>query len=286
MKRRSNRDYFGPMTGFKGFLHRTAMFLLYPLRKPLIFFPLLILLYLIPTFIGARPSEVHVWYWNKIKSAYNSAAGVVSDKVNPWFADKEEAVPELGGKALPERGIDQLVGMRQKAVRRQMFEKAKSAPQAVDILENEEIVPVSEIKRDEQPQPAADVVQEYNNKISELSSRNTAPAGSATITVSQKLPLVYLKDPVPVSGKALVQNANEIIVDGTYIFLYGIYVDPNLPKGIEAKKYLEQFVKDKVVRCDIVAYTYQDIATALCYVDDDSINQRLVDEEFSRNVAL
>lgn len=286
MKRRSNRDYFGPMTGFKGFLHRTAMFLLYPLRKPLIFFPLLILLYLIPTFIGARPSEVHVWYWNKIKSAYNSAAGVVSDKVNPWFADKEEAVPELGGKALPERGIDQLVWMRQKAVRRQMFEKAKSAPQAVDILENEEIVPVSEIKRDEQPQPAADVVQEYNDKISELSSRNTAPAGSATITVSQKLPLVYLKDPVPVSGKALVQNANEIIVDGTYIFLYGIYVDPNLPKGIEAKKYLEQFVKDKVVRCDIVAYTYQDIATALCYVDDDSINQRLVDEEFSRNVAL
>lgn len=286
MKRRSNRDYFGPMTGFKGFLHRTAMFLLYPLRKPLIFFPLLILLYLIPTFIGARPSEVHVWYWNKIKSAYNSAAGVVSDKVNPWFADKEEAVPELGGKALPERGIDQLVGMRQKAVRRQMFEKAKSAPQAVDILENEEVVPVSEIKRDEQPQPAADVVQEYNDKISELSSRNTAPAGSATITVSQKLPLVYLKDPVPVSGKALVQNANEIIVDGTYIFLYGIYVDPNLPKGIEAKKYLEQFVKDKVVRCNIVAYTYQDIATALCYVDDDSINQRLVDEEFSRNVAL
>lgn len=286
MKRRSNRDYFGPMTGFKGFLHRTAMFLLYPLRKPLIFFPLLILLYLIPTFIGARPSEVHVWYWNKIKSAYNSAAGVVSDKVNPWFADKEEAVPELGGKALPERGIDQLVGMRQKAVRRQMFEKAKSAPQAVDILENEEVVPVSEIKRDEQPQPAADVVQEYNDKISELSSRNTASAGSVTITVSQKLPLVYLKDPVPVSGKALVQNANEIIVDGTYIFLYGIYVDPNLPKGIEAKKYLEQFVKDKVVRCDIVAYTYQDIATALCYVDDDSINQRLVDEEFSRNVAL
>ena len=286
MKRRSNRDYFGPMTGFKGFLHRTAMFLLYPLRKPLIFFPLLILLYLIPTFIGARPSEVHVWYWNKIKSAYNSAAGVVSDKVNPWFADKEEEVPELGGKALPERGIDQLVGMRQKAVRRQMFEKAKSAPQAVDILENEEVVPVSEIKRDEQPQPAADVVQEYNDKISELSSRNTAPAGSATITVSQKLPLVYLKDPVPVSGKALVQNANEIIVDGTYIFLYGIYVDPNLPKGIEAKKYLEQFVKDKVVRCDIVAYTYQDIATALCYVDDDSINQRLGDEEFSRNVAL
>lgn len=282
MKRRSNRDYFGPMTGFKGCLHRTAMFMLYPLRKPLIFFPLLILLYLIPTFIGARPSEVHVWYWNKIKNAYNSVAGVVSDKVNPWFANKEEAAPELGGKVLPERGIDQLVGMRQKAVRRQMFEKAKSAPQAVDILENEEVVSVSEVRREGQ----VGVVQKYNDKISELNNQNMVPAGSETIAVSQKLPLVYLKNPISVSGKALVQNANEIIVDETYIFLYGIYVDPNLLKGIEAKKYLEQFVKDKVVRCDIVAYTYQDIATALCYVEDESINQRLVDEDFSRNVAL
>ena len=68
MRRRSNRDYFGPARGFKGFLHRIAMILLYPLRKPLIFFPLLILLYLVPTFIGAKPSEVHLWYWNKIKN--------------------------------------------------------------------------------------------------------------------------------------------------------------------------------------------------------------------------
>ena len=128
MKRRSNRDYFGPMTGFKGFLHRTALLLLYPLRKPLIFFPLLILLYLLPTFIGAKPSEVHIWYWHQVKGAYNSAVSIVSDKAGSWFADKEETVPELGGKVLPERGIDQLVGMRQKAVRRQMFEKAKSAP--------------------------------------------------------------------------------------------------------------------------------------------------------------
>lgn len=72
-----------------------------------------------------------------------------------------------------------------------------------------------------------------------------APAGSSTVTVSQKLPLVYLKDPVSVSGKALVQNANEIIVDGTYIFLYGIYVDPNLPKGIEAKNIWSSLSKTK-----------------------------------------
>lgn len=284
MRRRSNNDYFGPSRGFKGFLHRTAMILLYPFRKPLIFIPVVILLYLVPTFIGARPAEVHLWYWNKIKTAYLKTADIVSEQSKGLFPEKETGIPEMGGTVLPEKGIDQLVGTRQKIVRRQIFEKAKSAPQVVDILENEEVVPVPQARPNENTED--DVIRNYNNKMNELNRQNTSASSSTTIQVSQKLPLVYLKTPVQISGKALVQNANEIVVDGTFIFLYGIYVDPNMPKGIEAKKYLEQFIKDKTVRCDIVAYTYQDIATGLCYIDNQNINQTLVDEEFSRNVAL
>ena len=209
MKRRSNRDYFGPMTGFKGFLHRIAMILLYPFRKPLIFFPLLFLLYLIPTFIGSRPSEVHIWYWNKIKTACSSIVNVVSDAVRPLFSDVEDALPELGGRMLPERGIDQLVGTKQKAIRRQMFEKAKSAPQAVNILENEEVVPVSAIKRDEQ-QSVSDAVEEHKEKSGYLSVSEQSV--SSAVNISQTLPLVYLKSPVTVSGKVQVENANEIMI--------------------------------------------------------------------------
>ena len=282
MRRRSNRDYFGPMTGFSGFLHRAAMILLYPLRKPLIFIPVLILMYLIPTFIGSKPSEVHLWYWNKIKNGYNFVAETVSDKVKPIVGKTEVLMPELGGKMLPERGIDQLVGTKQKAIRRQMFEKAKSAPVVVDILENQEVVSVEEAKKEQALMQAekAEVNTEVVAEDAGVQSENKK------IVVSETLPLIYVKNQVAISGSAVVQNANEMIVNGTYIFLYGIYVDPNLSKGIEAKKFLEEMVKGKTVHCNIVAYTYQEVATALCEVDGQSINQKMVDEELSKNVAL
>lgn len=276
--RRRREDYFGPMRGWKGFFHRLLMALLYPFRKPLIFIPVLILLYLIPTFIGAKPAEVHLWYWDKAKKVYNASADFIKNKTEGLIPQGENLTPQMGGTVLPEKGIDQLVNTRQRAVRRQMFEKAKSAPQVVDILETEEVIPVAEIQRNsaETVSAAADVSVAAANS---LNSKNI-------VNLEKKLPLVYVKDVKVVSGEAVVHNANEIVVDGTYIFLYGIYVDPNLPKGIEAKKFLEQYVKDKTVRCDIVAYTYQNIATGLCYVGGESINQTLVDEEFSKNVAL
>lgn len=282
MRRRNDRDYFGPMTGFKGFLHRVAMILLYPLRKPLIFIPVLILMYLIPTFIGSKPSEVHLWYWNKIKNGYNFVVDTVSDKVKPLVGKTEGLLPELGGRMLPERGIDQLVGTKQQAIRRQMFEKAKSAPQAVDILENQEVVSVEEVKKEQ----ALAQMQEVEAEKSEALGENVVQTQKQKVVISETLPLIYIKNSIAIEGVAEVQNANEMVVNGTYVFLYGIYVDPNLPKGIEAKKYLEVLVKDKKVHCDIVAYTYQEIATALCYVDGESINQKLVDEGFSKNVAL
>ena len=282
MRRRNDRDYFGPMTGFKGFLHRVAMILLYPLRKPLIFIPVLILMYLIPTFIGSKPSEVHLWYWNKIKNGYNFVVDTVSDKVKPLVGKTEGLLPELGGRMLPERGIDQLVGTKQQAIRRQMFEKAKSAPQAVDILENQEVVSVEEVKKEQ----ALAQMQEVEAEKSEALGENVVQTQKQKVVISETLPLIYIKNSIAIEGAAEVQNANEMVVDDTYVFLYGIYVDPNLPKGIEAKKYLEVLVKDKKVHCDIVAYTYQEIATALCYVDGESINQKLVDEGFSKNVAL
>ena len=282
MRRRSDRDYFGPMTGFKGFLHRVAMILLYPLRKPMIFIPVLILMYLIPTFIGSKPSEVHLWYWNKIKNGYNFVADKVSDKVKPLVGKTEGLMPELGGKMLPERGIDQLVGTKQKTIRRQMFEKAKSAPQAVDILENQEVVSVEEVKKEQ-----ALIQAEKNDAImEEVTKGDNLQPEKQKIVVSETLPLIYVENQIDVSGAAIVQNANEMIVNGTYIFLYGIYVDPNTPKGVEAKKFLEQMVKGKTVRCSIVAYTYQEVATALCEVDGESINQKMVDEGLSKNVAL
>ena len=104
--------------------------------------------------------------------------------------------------------------------------------------------------------------------------------------VKRNLPLIYLDVPKEVIGVTKVYNANEIEVDGTYIFLYGIYVNPETELGLEAKKFLENVVKNQVVRCSIVAYTFQDIATGMCYVGGENINRMLVTHKFSKNVAL
>ena len=66
--------------------------------------------------------------------------------------------------------------------------------------------------------------------------------------VKRNLPLIYLDEPKEVIGVTKVYNANEIEVDGTYIFLYGIYVNPETELGLEAKKFLENVVKNQVVR--------------------------------------
>ena len=281
MRRRSNSDYFGPTTGFMGFLHRVVMILLYPFRKPLIFIPVLILMYLIPTFIGSKPSEVHLWYWNKIKSGYAYVSEIVLGKVSPLIDKTENLVPDVVKSSLQERGIDQLVGTKQKVVRRQMFEKAKAAPQAVDILESEEVVSVEEGKREQ----TLALVAKQEAEAQTLQQAKPQ-AEIQHIEISKTLPLIYLDNPTEISGEAQVQNANEMVVNGTYLFLYGIYVEPNSVEGLNAQKYLEQYVKDKIVRCSIVAYTYQEVATALCYVDGKNINRHLIDEGYSKNVAL
>ena len=54
----------------------------------------------------------------------------------------------------------------------------------------------------------------------------------------------------------------------------------------EAAEYLKELAEQKHIECDIVAYTYQNYATALCYIDGKSINQNLVDAGFADNIAL
>ena len=68
MKFKRNNDYIGPSKGLPAFLHKLFMVISYPIRKPFIFIPLLVLLYLAPTFMGVKPTEVHLWYWSKVKN--------------------------------------------------------------------------------------------------------------------------------------------------------------------------------------------------------------------------
>lgn len=286
MKFKKNNDYIGPSKGLSAVLHKLFMVVTYPIRKPFILIPLLVLLYLAPTFMGAKPTEVHLWYWSKVKNVSENVTNVVAEKTKGLIPDAAQNIMPAVNNS--EKGIDQLVDVPKlgaKAVRRQMFEKAKSTPQVVDIMseKNDTIAPMmSDIGTSEKMIVEQVATQSDGSKA--IIENNTQKI--MAITVPKKLPLVYLDAPKEIHGQVKVINANEIEVGGTYIFLYGIYVNPDSADGLEAKKFLEVMIKGQEVRCSILAYTYQDVATGMCYLGGKNLNQTLVDEELSKNVAL
>ena len=104
--------------------------------------------------------------------------------------------------------------------------------------------------------------------------------------VKKKLNLKYLDKNKTLSGEAIIHNANELSINNEYIFLYGIYAEPNSENGIKAETFLRNETSGKTVECIINAYTYQNIATAICSASGVELNRKLVDLGYSKNVAL
>lgn len=254
MKIRRENDYIAPSKGLAKWLHRTVMFITFPVRKPYVFIPLLIILYLAPTFMGVKPAEVHLWYWGYLKDTTSQVSTAVSDKTHDLMPKIE--LPKIEVNVPGEKTIGKVVDLPMKDTGRKMFEKAKSTPQTIDILEKNKIV--------------------------------NAPAINADVPAEakKKLALIYVNEPKEIKGEAKIVNANEIIINNETIFLYGIYVDPNTQKGREAKIYLTKTIGTEVVTCNVEAYTYQGIATGICQIKNLNLNKDMVEQGFSKNVAL
>ena len=276
LKKKKDED-LKKIGGFVGFLHRIVMFLTYPFRKPLRFILFLavigVISYCVPVYYyKVEPKNIQDWY----KGLFISV--------------KEQVV-------LPQnlKGTDTLVEVSQQPtaqdVRRQMFLKASgNSPHAVDVLaeKSQDVVDIKAIRRAEEDietyklpvvsetqmvefvEPEEEVKQEfdYNKHYGEYSN------------------LDYLNEPITISGEAIVHNANEMTVDGNYVFLYGIYANPKDGRGVRGKVYLKNFVQSEIVRCDILAYTKGEaVATAECYVGDIDINYLMVEKGFSDRVS-
>ena len=292
---KSRQDDITASKGLLGFLHKTVMFVLWPLRKPYIAIPLLILMYLIPTFIGARPTEVHIWYWNKIKGWFNPVSEQIVSKSKELVQSANFTIPdmsELKNKIMPSSDSapqEQLSDdyTKEQEIRRQIFEKAKNseAPLSIDIM--------SQQNQPQAPKFAAEPLADHlaptveTEATSETSQPEQAETSSTVAKAKQRnLDLIYLNTPQEISGEAYVVSANEIIINGNDIFLFGIYVNPNSREGTVGKEFLQNFIGDDPVNCTIEAYTKQGIATGMCYVRKISINHTLVNNGISQNVAL
>ena len=74
------RDDSFRMKGWAAFFNKLAWIAIFPIRRPLIFLGIVAVLYIVPIFVGVKPTEVHVWYWQHIKNYTSVATNTVSRK--------------------------------------------------------------------------------------------------------------------------------------------------------------------------------------------------------------
>ena len=297
-KKKKDDDLRSP-SGWGAAIHKTVMFLTYPFRRwwqlLLIFLVVAAAAYAVPMYKGVKFTEVHVWYADKIRQATtdvknNLKSGKLSE-VSGKLSDIIDNIPAL--KKEPAKGTDQLVEVKHdyREVRRQMFRAAAAGnrPQRVDVLREEAadvvalpvpepFIPAAEpVVSDERPQPAP------TEKKTQIADK---PVIVKNVEKSDGDVLRYLEEPVMVSGKVLVHNANELEVNGTYLFLYGIYSSPRTVRGAKATAFLRDALQGETVSCRILAYTADDVATGECFAGDVSINEVLVDRGYADRVVL
>lgn len=260
------------LRGWGKFFHGLFLFITFPIRRPLIFVPILMLGYLAPTFMGAKPTEVHLWYWNKIKSHSQTIGTTISEKTQEIIPDVDNfkiSMPSLKSiTTTTEDNQDSEEKVHAQTVRRQIFEKSKEVPNTVDALRT------------------AQLQEERIRRQQASASSNKSYSQPLKTNASKKLPLVFVNNKEQISGTAEVLNANELKINGKNYFLHGIYVNPKSPSGMEAKDFLKSVIAQNVISCQVKAYTYEGIGTIICTVNGENINWLLVNRGYSKNVAL
>lgn len=277
MKRRERMSDGLRLRGWGKFFHGLFLFITFPIRRPLIFVPILMLGYLAPTFMGAKPTEVHLWYWNKIKSKTQSLGSTISEKTQgiiPNVDDFKVSIPSLKsmGSSYEESNVEKIVESPTpniQEIRRQTFEKSKEIPNTVDALRTAQL-------------------QEERMRQQSGNKNFSAPRQmqKQNLNKNKKLPLIFLEKEEQISGLAEVINANELKINNKTYFLHGIYVNPNSEDGIQAKNFLRSVIAQNIIQCQVKAYTYEKIGTIICSVNGENINWLLVNRGYSKNVAL
>lgn len=290
MRFRKREDFYKNRNKIISFLFKWALRLSFPLRKPLAFVLILLALFLIPTFCGIKPLTVPAWYWEKIKSGYS----YVADSVVRFWKKSDINVAFIKSP-FAEKGVDKLVDSldnRAQKSKRQAFGQASQVPVAVNVQQQDDasdiVVPVFHDETENFEEATIKIVQKrkvapaisIENNPPELTKK---PDNSYNRAVRG---LIYLEKPQSLSGKITVYDVNTLDVNGTYLILFGIYADPKSPDGAAGRAYLLKNYDGKNAVCQIIAYTEQHVATAICYVDNVNLNKQLVIKGYSLNVAL
>lgn len=282
------------LEGAAKWLHRFVMFITYPFRHFFVFLMIVLIVLAIgvaiPLFYGVPVKEIPVWYGEKL--------GIVAPIKNPEI------------KAAPKK-IKPLKFKKEVKLKHADFEpkqvKVENAPELPpEVAKEAEKYAAWKIKHKKVSQggeikaapKAAQAEKEAARQVPEKKEIDNKPAESITVpALKAELPalkfkkrddlnLVYYETPKHISGEAIIYSANEISVADTYLYLYGIYTNPNIHDEAKARTYLRELIAKQTTDCYLVAETKDGIGTAICFAAGKNINQSLVDAYLADNVAL
>ena len=285
-RRKKTSDNIRPLTGWKRFFYYLGRLILFPLRRPIITLLILLVLFLAPTFKGVKPVTVHKWYAEQISKTYH--------QILVWWGSREPEVSPGEFKFHPEEAAPAPVTPSEFKIPEPVD---ANAPNILDVLRGE--TPTTEetkapeeekvIEPTLEPEPLQPQLEVTPEEKAEIKSKFNLAKDEKIYAYPQEkkvYALNYLDFPQEIIGAATVHDCNEIEIDGEFILLYGIYVHPYTVQGTRATDYLKEHIDGKEVKCGIVAYTDQHIATGICYVGEENLNRSMVLKGYTKNVAL
>lgn len=290
------------MEGASG-LGKVLHILSWPIRKFYIVIPVLALIYVTPVFFEVNPRKVHIWYKDK-------TVAIFQDIIATPFISKSihkvqdvlgmEKTPLTGAKSVKVTPSENLVEMhkpRSKVRSRKTFSVADEVYKfeiekdtSGKVVKEEYASAHEEEIDDDINEDVKEVPQVIKGKtVANINIERLPDSDTSRFKLNpnaKKLPLTYLENPKDIIGKATIVNANELEINGVHILLYGIYAHPLTPDGKKSEAYLVQATDGKDVKCSIVAYTNQKVATAVCFVGDENLNEKLIKLGITKNIAL
>lgn len=276
--------------GFSKFIHALVMIITYPLRhifKTLLFVvALAVIMAAVPLIKGVSLKDIPDWYIKKYQSAEITLPQVSDEPEN-----KIERINQLAEVSAPKVISKQPQGVElPEPEGRRAFKAAdtENAPKKqYKIMKINKAQPINRAGAEiVAPTVAVDDYAAPSFKENKSQPVFAKAEPKEYYRKDTSLPLVYEETPKQISGKTFVFNGNELSVGDTYIILYGIYTNPEKYNPDKAYQYLKELADGKNLRCMIVAYTYNNIATGVCFLNGISINQNMVDAGFADNVAL
>ncbi len=272
--------------GFGAFLYRIYLGLTYPVRHP--FVTIIVLL----AFYRHELTDLWLKYRHKMPEPVQQAALIKKQTTEKIEAKLTEMRSSLGQivQNMPKKNekAEKDDEVRFVSWNVAKFNKAKYQPKSVisqpvetaaepTFAETKQQAREERVQKIEEFEAAKEEQYKdvfYSGKLSDYYVENNS------------LNLEYLPEPQHLYDEAAVAGPNSLYIGDKFMFLYGIYTDPDIYDAAEAKDYLEKITEGRKVHCEIVAETYNHTATALCFVQGLFINKALVDRKLARNVAL